>query len=122
MYKEQQINYLRFNDIIVFDNTYQTNRFDMPFGIFTGVNNYEQSTCFAGTLMISETSESFIWVFEHFLKLMNHHALKALLTDNDRGITQAWHDAVDIDFVFWHLLKNIMKIFAQNLEILGNHF
>ena len=41
MYKEQQINYSRFNDVIVFDNTYQTNRFDMPFSIFTRVNNYE---------------------------------------------------------------------------------
>lgn len=40
MFPEQRMNYCRFNDVVVFDNTYKTNRFQMPFGIFTGVNNY----------------------------------------------------------------------------------
>ncbi|PKY61485.1 hypothetical protein RhiirA4_486536 [Rhizophagus irregularis] len=55
MFPEQHINYSRFNDIVVFNNTYKTNRFQMPFGIFTGVNNYGYSICFADALMIDET-------------------------------------------------------------------
>ena len=46
MFPEQRMNYSRFYDIVVFDNTYKTNRFKMPFGIFTGVNNYGQSVLF----------------------------------------------------------------------------
>jgi zinc finger SWIM domain-containing protein 3 len=56
------MNYSRFNDVVVFDNTYKTNRFQMPFGIFTGVNNYGHNVCFAGALMIDETEDNFIWV------------------------------------------------------------
>jgi hypothetical protein len=98
----------------------------MPFGIFTGMNNYGQSICFAGTLMNSETSESFTWVFEHFLKLVNHHAPKVILTDNDKGMAQAYQVTFEQygtihRLCLWHLLKNIMKN-APNLEILGNHF
>ena len=37
MFPEQRMNYCRFYDVVIFDNTYKTNRFGMPFGIFTGV-------------------------------------------------------------------------------------
>src|SRR5581483_5482214 len=70
MYPEQKINYCRFHDVVVFDNTYKTNRFRMPFGIFTGINNYGQSVCFAGTIMCDESAESFIWTFTTFLKMV----------------------------------------------------
>ena len=60
MFPEQRLNYCRFCDVVVYDNTYKTNRFGMPFGIFTGVNNYGQSVCFAGTIMCDESTESFL--------------------------------------------------------------
>ena len=60
MFPEQKMNYCRFYDVVVFDNTYKTNRFGMPFGIFTGVNNYGKSICFAGVLMHNESVESFL--------------------------------------------------------------
>ena len=53
------MNYSRFNDIIVFDNTYKTNHFQMLFRIFTEVNNYRYSICFADILIIDETKENF---------------------------------------------------------------
>jgi hypothetical protein len=43
MYPEQRMNHCRFNDVVVFDNTYKTNRFGMPFGILAGVNNFGQT-------------------------------------------------------------------------------
>ncbi|RGB24024.1 hypothetical protein C1646_773663 [Rhizophagus diaphanus] len=51
MYPNQKRYYSKFLDVIVFDNTYKVNRFNMPFGIFTGINNFGQSVCFAETLM-----------------------------------------------------------------------
>ena len=35
-FSEQKLNYSHFENVVVFDNTYKTNRFEMPFGIFTG--------------------------------------------------------------------------------------
>ncbi|CAG8672599.1 10460_t:CDS:10 [Rhizophagus irregularis] len=98
MYPEQK-QYCRFLDV-VFDNTYKVNRFNMPFGIFTGVNNFGQSICFAGTLMCQETIDSFTWTFKLFLKMVNNHPPKVILTDEVKAISQAiqnnfgahWHD------------------------------
>ena len=114
MFPEQKMNYCRFYDVVVFDNTYKTNRFGMPFGIFTGVNNYGKSICFAGVLMHNESVESFLWTFRNFLKMVNNFSPKTLLTDEDQAIIKA------IDLVFaplgtkhalclWHLMKNIVK-------------
>lgn len=85
MYPEQK-QYCRFLDV-VFDNTYKVNRFNMPFGIFTGVNNFGQSI--AGTLMCQETIDSFTWTFKLFLKMVNNHPPKVILTDEVKAISQA---------------------------------
>ena len=109
---EQKLSYSRFNDIIVYDNTYKSNRYDMPFGIFTGINNYGQSTCFSGTLMITESTQSFIWVFDHFLQLVNNHAPKVFLTDNDIAMGSAFNSTFKKfgtihRLCIWHLTKNL---------------
>src|SRR5688572_20679076 len=108
------MNYCRFYDVIVFNNTYKTNRFGMPFGIFTGVNNYGQSIYFAGVIMSNETAKSFIWTFNSFLKIVNNTSPKVFLTDEDQTIIKT------VDFIFqphetkyalylWHLMKNMIK-------------
>jgi len=89
MYPEQRINYSQFYDVVVFDNTYKTNKFQMPFGIFTGVNNFGQSICFVGTLTIEENVETFQWIFSKFLNMVNNNAPLVLLTDDDQAIANA---------------------------------
>ncbi|KQK07067.1 hypothetical protein BRADI_2g32740v3, partial [Brachypodium distachyon] len=39
-----------FGDAITFDTTYKTNLYNMPFGLFVGVNNHFQSVIFAGQI------------------------------------------------------------------------
>lgn len=121
MFPEQRLNYCRFYDVVIFDNTYKTNRFGMPFGIFTGVNNYGQSVCFAGTIMHDETIESFNWVFSNFLKMVNNHAPKVLLTDEDQAMMRAINQSFQPygtkhALCLWHLLKNVMKNLNGALE------
>ncbi|CAG8552894.1 24219_t:CDS:2 [Gigaspora margarita] len=64
MFSEQRINYSRFNDIVVYDNTYKTNCFKMPFGIFTGI-------------------------FTKFLEMVNQYAPAVILTD-DHAMANAY--------------------------------
>ena len=127
MFAEQRMYYSRFNDIIVFDNTYQTNRFHMPFGIFTGVNNLGQSVCFAGTLTSSESEESFTWIFSEFLNMVNNKAPQVLLTDDDKGIANAYNNTfrqcgTKHRLCQWHLLKNVMKNLASTLNNQWSNF
>ncbi|CAI9290267.1 unnamed protein product [Lactuca saligna] len=62
--------YTKFNDVVVFDVTYMTNKFKMPFAPFTGVNHHGQSILFGVALLENEKEETFEWLFEHFLKCM----------------------------------------------------
>ncbi|CAG8846877.1 36715_t:CDS:1, partial [Gigaspora margarita] len=108
------MNYCRFNNVVVFDNTYKTNWFNMPFGIFTGVNNYSQSICFAGTLMNNESANSFIWTFNTFLEIVNNNAPKIFLTNEDQAIIKAINQVFQLfgtkhALYLWHLFKNIIK-------------
>jgi len=60
----------------------------MSFGIFTGVNN-KQSVCFASIIMCDKSADSFIWIFNTFLKMVNYHASKIFLIDKDYAIIKA---------------------------------
>ena len=119
-FSEQKLNYSCFGDVVVFDNTYKINRFEMPFGIFTGVNNYGQNTCFASALINSESTESFTWLFNSFLKLANNHVPQVLLTDNNSTMALAFTKTfkpfeTKHQLYLWHLLKNVMTNLTSKL-------
>ncbi|XP_062180213.1 protein FAR1-RELATED SEQUENCE 5-like [Phragmites australis] len=103
-----RLNFELFGDVVTFDTTYRTNKYEMPFAPFVGVNNHYQSTIFGGALLREETIESFKWLFGTFKKCMNGKEPKSILTDNCRAMEVA------IGEVFpntshrvckWHVLK-----------------
>ena len=61
-----KVDYGNFRDVICFDTTYRTNRYDRPFAPFVGVNHHKQSIIFGAALLYDETIESFKWLFETF--------------------------------------------------------
>ncbi|XP_074314085.1 protein FAR1-RELATED SEQUENCE 5-like [Silene latifolia] len=63
-------NYSFFGDAVSFDPTYGTNKYDMVFTPFTGVNHHRKSVLFAGCLLLHEDDISFQWTFQHFLTAM----------------------------------------------------
>ncbi|XP_038708537.1 protein FAR1-RELATED SEQUENCE 2-like [Tripterygium wilfordii] len=56
--------YEAFRDVVVFDTTYNTNRYGMIFGLFLGVNHHYQTTLFACAFLRDETTESFLNAYE----------------------------------------------------------
>jgi hypothetical protein len=83
--------YQHFGDAITFDTTYKTNLYNMPFGIFVGVNNHFQSVLLGGVRMTDETIASFRWVLKEFLSLMGGRAPVTVLTGMVTGITLVLH-------------------------------
>ena len=55
-----------FGDVVSFDTTFKTNMYDMPFGLFVGVNNHFQTILYGGVLMTDDKIDSFRWVFREF--------------------------------------------------------
>ncbi|KAF5465008.1 hypothetical protein F2P56_015042 [Juglans regia] len=106
-----------FGDIVTFDTTYLTNRYGMSFAPFVGVNHHGQSILLGAGLISSENTETFVWLFDTWLKCMDERAPKAIITDQDRVMKNA------IAIVFpntrhryclWHIMRKL-------LEKLGSH-
>ena len=60
--------YQYFGDVVTFDTTYKTNKYDMPFAPFMGLNHRCQSILFGCALLQDETEQTFVWLFETWLQ------------------------------------------------------
>lgn len=102
--------YEEFGDVITFDTTYLTNRYDMPFAPFVGVNHHGQSTLLGCGLISKEDTDTFVWLFKSWLASISYCAPSAIITDQDR----AMRNAIQIVFpearhrwCLWHILKKL---------------
>ncbi|XP_020262617.1 protein FAR1-RELATED SEQUENCE 5-like [Asparagus officinalis] len=57
-------NYDVFGDVISFDSTYSTNKYNMKFVPFTGLDNYKKCVVFAAGLIAKEDIDNYVWIFE----------------------------------------------------------
>ena len=71
---------------MTFDTTYLTNRYDMPFAPFVGVNHHGQSILFGCGLISNEDTKTFVWLFEAWLNCMSSNPPNAIITDQDRAM------------------------------------
>ncbi|KAF8017784.1 hypothetical protein BT93_H2856 [Corymbia citriodora subsp. variegata] len=101
-----------FGDVLVFDSTYRTNKYNMICAPFVGVNHHWKNTLFGCALLLDETAESFIWLFNVFLESIENKAPKTIFTDQDQAMAKA------ITRVFpntqhrlctWHIGQNAIK-------------
>ncbi|KAK9944460.1 hypothetical protein M0R45_010028 [Rubus argutus] len=71
--------YKIFGDVISFDTTYITNKYKMPFAPFIGVNNHFQSALLGCALLADETTSTFVWLMETWVRAMGGRAPDAIL-------------------------------------------
>ncbi|XP_004485421.1 protein FAR1-RELATED SEQUENCE 11 [Cicer arietinum] len=78
-----------FGDAVVFDTTHRLTAFDMPLGIWVGINNYGMPCFFGCVLLRDETVRSFSWAIKAFLGFMNGKAPQTILTDQNICLKEA---------------------------------
>ncbi|XP_076956854.1 protein FAR1-RELATED SEQUENCE 5-like [Bidens hawaiensis] len=101
--------YIKFRDVVVFDVTYMTNKFKMPFAPFVGVNHHGQSILFGGALLENEKQDTFEWLFQTFIKCMFDKHPLAIITDQDKAICNAIKTAfpnTQHRYCSWHIKKH----------------
>ena len=75
--------YQYFGVVVTFDMTYKTNRYDMSYASFTGLNRQCQSILFGCALLQDVTEQTFVWLFETWLQVMWEKEPKSIITDQD---------------------------------------
>ncbi|XP_026384958.1 protein FAR1-RELATED SEQUENCE 5-like [Papaver somniferum] len=118
---KSRLDYSTFGDVVCFETTFKTNGYDMPFAPIVGVNNHGQTILFGCALLKNETTNSFVWLFENFLDVMEGKEMQTIFTD------QASQMATAIKQVFpnahhhlclWHIFQNAAKHLSN---IFGTH-
>jgi hypothetical protein len=96
--------------VITFNTTYLTNKYDMSFAHFIGINHHGESILLGCRLLSDEDTDSFIWVFRQWLQSMCGIAPKAIITDQ----CQAMRLAIEIVFpktvhrwYIWHITMKL---------------
>ncbi|XP_020262716.1 protein FAR1-RELATED SEQUENCE 5-like [Asparagus officinalis] len=111
--------YKEFGEVVTFDTTYLTNKYDMPFAPFVGVNHHGQSILLGCGLISKEDTETFIWLFTKWVECMDGCAPQGIITDQARSMKNA------IEIVFpntrhrwclWHIMKKLSEKLGRYTE------
>ncbi|XP_021756882.1 protein FAR-RED IMPAIRED RESPONSE 1-like [Chenopodium quinoa] len=101
--------YQLFGDSLSFDSTYDTNKYSLVFCPFTGVDNHKRCVTFCVALLSKEDIDSFLWLFETFLKCMGREP-SCIIIDQDPTM------GIAIEKVFtktkhrlcmWHVMRKV---------------
>jgi MULE transposase domain len=93
---------------VTFDTTYNTNKYCMPLGFFTGVNHHWQSIVFGCALLRNEQANNFSWLFRTWMEAMYNKAPISIITDQDPAmrvaIQDVWPETVH-RCCQWHIMR-----------------
>jgi hypothetical protein len=107
--------YESFSDVVKFDYTYLTNKYDGPFASFMGVNHHGELTLLGCGILSNDDTENFVWLFKCWLSCMSNKPPKGIITDE----CKAMQDAVEEVFPETHhrwCLCDIMKKTQNKLQ------
>ncbi|KAL2894626.1 Protein FAR1-RELATED SEQUENCE 5 [Bienertia sinuspersici] len=75
-------------DVVDLEKYFQQ-QYRMPFAPFVGVSHHGKSIVFAAMLLLHEDVDTFVWVFNQWLKCMGNPP-KGILTDNAKPLARLW--------------------------------
>jgi zinc finger SWIM domain-containing protein 3 len=116
MEPQQRVLYLRYQDVVLNDNTANTNRFNMALSTFVVVDANAKSRIVACALVSGETTEDYEWILEQLLESSSGVAPGVLLVDEDPAMEAASANIIPQTTVLnciWHLCSLNL---AKNLQ------
>ncbi|XP_074342030.1 protein FAR1-RELATED SEQUENCE 5-like [Apium graveolens] len=98
--------YKNFGDMVTFDSTYRTNRYDMPFILITGVNHHYQNILFGFALIRDEKETTYRWVLKTWLEAVDNKPPITIITDQDIALSNAISEVMpntNHTYCTWHI-------------------
>jgi hypothetical protein len=112
-------NYRFFGEVISVDATYTTNQYNMKFVPFTGVNHHLQSVFLGAAFLANEITESYVWLFQTFLKAMGGVAPHLITTDEDASMKAAIAEVLPDTthrFCMWHIMEKVPEKVGRSIR------
>jgi len=103
------VDYNCFGDVVIFDTTYRSNKYNLICAPFVGVNHHWQNVIFGCALLFDESEVSFAWLFKAFLESMGNQQPKTIFTAHHPVMAKAIGEVmpnVCHRLCLWHIAKN----------------
>ncbi|XP_021746804.1 uncharacterized protein LOC110712643 [Chenopodium quinoa] len=107
--------YRIYGDVLVFDTTYRTNRYNLICAPFVSINNHWHNCMFACAFIGNKKTDSFVWLLETFLKAMENRTPTSIFTDQDQAMANAIEQVLPNTrhtLCIWHLEQNAITRFG----------
>ncbi|KAL2499549.1 Protein FAR-RED IMPAIRED RESPONSE 1 [Abeliophyllum distichum] len=114
---ESRRSYAFFGDAVVFNTTYNTNKYSMIFAHFVGVNHHRQIVLFGCGLLSDESTKSFVWLLSKFMDAMPGDAPQIIITDQDAAIAKAISMVLPLTF-HMYCICHILNKFSEKINVM----
>ncbi|XP_078149278.1 protein FAR1-RELATED SEQUENCE 5-like [Carex rostrata] len=114
------LDYSSFGDVVVFDSTYQLNRYKMIVVPFLGINHHWSTIIFACGIVSRENKKSYEWLLEAFMEAMYQVRPEAVITDGDLAMREAIKSVLPGTahrICTWHMGENAKK-YIRDSEVM----
>ncbi|CAJ2658072.1 unnamed protein product [Trifolium pratense] len=75
-----------FSDVVYFDNTYLSNKYEIPLVAFVGLNHHGQTVLLGCGLLAGEMPESYTWLFRTWVTCMSGCSPQTIITDRCKAL------------------------------------
>ncbi|GKE20084.1 FAR1 DNA binding domain, zinc finger, SWIM-type, MULE transposase domain containing protein, partial [Tanacetum coccineum] len=102
-------NYATFGDIVSFDATFRSNKYQMVFVPFTGINHHNRCITFASGLLADETAGAYIWLLKQFKEAFGKDP-EVVVTDQDPSMKIAIAECFPDTrhrLCMWHIMMKL---------------
>lgn len=76
-------------DLVSFDTTYRTNKYNLPFAPIVGITSHGDNCLFGCEFLQNETADTFVWLFKTLLECMDGKEPVSIITDQDAAMRMA---------------------------------
>ncbi|XP_021888437.1 protein FAR1-RELATED SEQUENCE 8-like isoform X1 [Carica papaya] len=109
--------YAHFGDVVAFDTTCLSKRYEIPLVAFVGVNHHGQSILLGCGLLADETFETYIWLFRAWLTCMLGRPPRTIITYQCEAMQSAIaevfpraHHHLCLSHVMQSILENVIGL------------
>ncbi|XP_074266669.1 protein FAR1-RELATED SEQUENCE 5-like [Silene latifolia] len=107
-----------FGEVLSADATYGTNKYDMVFVPFTGVDHHKRCITFGAGLIGDESIECYTWLFKIFLEAMGGWQPRIIIIDQDKSMKSVVPEVFKESthrLCMWHIMKKLREKVSYQL-------